>query len=289
MQSFWILAATFSTAVAYAVMKFVGADCGFYEIFFVRSTYLVLATGVLAAASRVSLASAHPWLHLRRVAAGITALSLNILTVRHLPLATAQTLAYTAPLFVAAWAAGASFKRSGRVNGRLMAAVSIGFAGVCLVMRPSSFAGDLLWAALGLFSGFCSAAVSLTLKRLGQEGEPVVRTVTYFALGGFLTSGVFTACYGAHSLASLFSDPWLMVVGLATVASQFAQALGWGRGRTLLCASLQFSAVFFAVALGVALFGEMPDAVSCMGMAVIVVAECAAAYWQLTRRAESNS
>ncbi len=281
MQSFWILVATFSTALTYAAMKLAGADCCFYEIFFVRATYLVAATGLLACVGRVSLATAHPWLHLRRVAAGITALSLNILAVRHLPLGVAQTLAYTAPLFIAAWAAGMALWHSGRMDWRLTAAVVVGFAGVCLVMRPTSFQGHFLWAALGLFSGFCSAVVSLTLKELGREGEPVVRTVTYFALGGFLISGVLTAVLGEQPVGELFADPWLMVVGVTTVLAQFAQALGWGKGRTLLCATLQFSAVFFAVALGAAFFGELPDAAACVGIAVIVAAECAAAYLQL--------
>lgn len=139
MQSFWILVATFSTALTYAAMKLAGADCSFYEILFVRSTYLAAAAVLLACVGGVSLATAHPWLHLRRVAAGIPALSLNILVVRHLPLGVAQTLAYTAPLFIAAWAAGVALWRSGRMEWRLTAAVVAGFAGVCLVMRPTSF------------------------------------------------------------------------------------------------------------------------------------------------------
>ncbi len=289
MQSFWILAATFSTALTYAAMKLAGADCGFYEIFFVRSTYLAAATAVFALAGRVSLATAHPWLHLRRVAAGITALSLNILTVRHLPLGLAQTLAYTAPLFIAAWAAGAALWRRDRLDWRLTAAVAAGFAGVCLVMRPTSLNGQFLWAALGLVSGVCSATVSLTLKELGKLGEPVVRTVTYFALGGLLLSGAATAVWGGRPLGVLFTDPWLTVVGVTTVTAQFAQALGWGKGKTLLCANLQFSAVFFAVLFGAVVFGERPDAAACAGIAVIVAAECvAAACFQRSRRAEGG-
>lgn len=75
MQSFWILVATFSTTLTYAFMKMIETDCAFYEIFFVRSLFLMLATVLLAAGSGVSLKTAYPWLHLRRLAAGITALS----------------------------------------------------------------------------------------------------------------------------------------------------------------------------------------------------------------------
>ena len=44
MQSFWILVATFSTTLTYAFMKMIETDCAFYEIFFVRSLFLMLAT-----------------------------------------------------------------------------------------------------------------------------------------------------------------------------------------------------------------------------------------------------
>lgn len=281
MQSFWILVATFSTTLTYAFMKMIETDCAFYEIFFVRSLFLMLATVLLAAGSGVSLKTAYPWLHLRRLAAGITALSLNIIVVQHLPLGSSQTLAYTAPLFVAGAAVGLALHRGSRVDPRLLTAVVLGFVGVCLVMRPQSSDGELLWAALGLFSGFCAAVVSLTLKTLGNAGEPVARTVAYFSVGSFVLSGLVVLVCGEHEVPELLSDPWLWAVGAGTVASQFAQAQGWGRGRTLLCANLQFSAVIFAVLLGAVFFGESPDAFAIAGMALIVAAECAAAYFQL--------
>lgn len=246
-----------------------------------RSLFLMLATVLLAAGSGVSLKTAYPWLHLRRLAAGITALSLNIIVVQHLPLGSSQTLAYTAPLFVAGAAVGLALHRGSRVDPRLLTAVVLGFVGVCLVMRPQSSDGELLWAALGLFSGFCAAVVSLTLKTLGNAGEPVARTVAYFSVGSFVLSGLVVLVCGEHEVPELLSDPWLWAVGAGTVASQFAQAQGWGRGRTLLCANLQFSAVIFAVLLGAVFFGESPDAFAIAGMALIVAAECAAAYFQL--------
>lgn len=281
MQSFWILAATFSTTLTYAFMKMIETDCAFYEIFFVRSLFLMAATGCLVAGSGVSLKTRHPWLHLRRVTAGMVALSLNIIVVQHLPLGTAQTLAYTAPLFVAGGAVELALRRGGRIDPRLLTAVVLGFVGVCLVMRPQSSEGELVWGALGLFSGFCAAVVSLTLKTLGNDGEPVARTVAYFSIGSFAVSGLMVLVCGEHDVPELLSDPWLWAVGAGTVASQFAQAQGWGRGRTLLCANLQFSAVIFAVLLGAVFFGESPDMLTFAGMAVIVAAECSAAYFQL--------
>ena len=169
MQSFWILAATFSTTLTYAFMKMIGTDCAFYEIFFVRSLFLMAATGCLVAGAGVSLKTRHPWLHLRRVAAGIAALSLNIIVVQHLPLGTAQTLAYTAPLFVAGSAVGLALRRGGRIAPRLLTAVVLGFVGVCLVMRPQASEGELVWGGAGAFLRLLRCSGESDAENVGQR------------------------------------------------------------------------------------------------------------------------
>lgn len=276
MQSLWILLSTALTAAAYAFVKLLPHGFAWYEIFFVRMLFMFVVVAALAAVSGMPLRPKAKGLHFLRSAAGIAALSLNILVVRHLPLGTAQTLAYTGPLFVTAWAAGAALVSGRRPDGRLSFAVLVGFAGIAVMMRPSLTDGSLFYMSLGLLSGAVSAVSGLTLKALGRAGEPVLRTVFLFSLTGLMAGGLMTTCFPSHSPEALLAEPAFWGVGLCTIGAQLAQTNGWGRGRTMLSANLQFSAVLFAALFGVLFFDETLDAVTWIGMAVILTAECGA-------------
>lgn len=283
MQSFWILLSTFFTALSYALIKALPEAHTFYEIFFVRSLSLLLVVGLLAASTRTAVTTAHPVLHLRRVAAGVTSLCINIVVVQHLPLGTAQTLIFTTPLFVTAWAIGMAVLKKTSVNLRLASSVLVGFAGVALVMQPTA-GGSLFYAGLALTSGLLCAVVNLTLRELGQLGEPVIRSVFYFALGGMVFSLILMLLFSQCTVWSLFTEPLLLAVGLTTVGSQLAQAQGWGKGKTLLCANLQFSAILFAAVFGQLFFDEVLDGVTWAGIALLIAAEIRAVRLQFPSR-----
>ena len=67
------------------------------------------------------------------------------------------------------------------------------------------------------------------------------------------------------------------------------QRLGWGRGRPLLCACLQFSAILFAVFFGWLFFDEKLESFATVGIVIIIAAELAAAVIGLRSRARRGS
>ena len=127
------------------------------------------------------------------------------------------------PLFVAAFgmARGVLLKRF--PDPGLLLTIAAGFIGVLLVMRPGGADGSLPFIALGLFSGLCSAATGLTLRKLGSLGEPIIRTVTWFAIGCLAAGIVMFSLFSAESALSLFTEPVMLAIGLTTVGSQLAQ------------------------------------------------------------------
>mgnify|MGYP004687105369 CR=1 FL=1 len=275
MQSLWILVAALLTCAGYAVTKAVDPATAFFEILFVRSGFMLAAAALLALATRTSPLTAHPGLHLARALTGVAALSLNIVVVRHLPLAVAQTLIYMSPVLVAAWLAlrgMLSGRRPKAGFGGLVLAVLAGFAGVVLINRPGE-AGAWLWCGLALLSAALVAASGLLLARLGRFGEPPVRTVLLFALASVIASGAACAVLSSDSPLRLFADPLLLAIGLTTAGAQLAQAQGWGKGGRMLCAAMQFSAIPFAALLDAVCFGKVPDAAALLGVAVIMAAE----------------
>lgn len=273
LQSFWILASTFLTVLTYVFVKLVKDDCWFGEILLVRSIFLVGIILVLARWQGVRPVTRFPFWHLLRCLAGVAALALNIITAQELPIAAAQTLAYTAPLFVAGFAVIRSTARGRPAGWPLAATVAAGFIGICLVLKPSFSTSGALYPVLGLASAVCAAVTSLTLRHLGAQGEPVLRTALFFAIGCLIASAVLCLARPSHSLTELFSMPELLMVGVLTVGAQLAQTQGWGHGKTLLCANLQFSAIVFSTLLGWLFFGEQFGADTYAGIALVIVTE----------------
>lgn len=94
LQSFWILASTFLTVLTYVFVKLAPEGTWFGDVFLVRSLFLFGVLWTLAAVRRVPLATRNAGWHAFRSVFGVTALLLNIVTVQHLPIGTAQTLTF---------------------------------------------------------------------------------------------------------------------------------------------------------------------------------------------------
>lgn len=284
MQALWVLIATLFSSLSYAAIKASGEGFAFYEIYLVRSVYLFVSTALLTIPFRTTLVTKHPQLHVLRCLAGILATSLNIIAIQHIPLATAQTLFNTAPLFVCLWVMVTSTRELHRKDFWLITSVATGFLGVFLVLRPSFASDAFVFVMTGLSAGVVFAVVQICLKNLGLRKEPVVRTAFYFSLSGLIFSSVLTAALSEKSLVSIFLNPTMFLVGIFTVVAQLAQTRGWGKGKTLLCANLQFSLILFSIFFGWFFFAETLNEVTGIGILIILASEISAVWIQQNRK-----
>lgn len=216
-----------------------------------------------------------------RALCGVGALSINILVARHILLSTAQTLQYTGPLFLGLWVFGWYLFRGKKIPWMLFAFLLIGFAGVLLVLRPDVADQNAFYVGLGLLSGALSSGSSISLRLLGLKGEPPIRTLFWFALACTVSGAAATLMFSKGLQAEhVFSIP-VLLMGVFTALGQWTQNIGWKKGKTLLCASLQFSAVIFAVIFGYLFFDEIPDAFTFLGILIIVAASLGATIFRL--------
>ncbi|MCU0964165.1 MAG: DMT family transporter [Burkholderiaceae bacterium] len=231
------------------------------EIVFYRGLVGMFISWLVARAQRVGLRTTVPAMHFWRSLCGVLALGLWFYAIGGLPLATAVTLNYMSSVWMALFLlGGAVLLGSAQVDGRLFAAVLVGFAGVALVLRPT-LAQDQLWHGLaGLLSGMVAAMAYLQVTALGRHGEPETRIVFYFALGGVLA--------GAASM--LWTGLSRHTVGLLATAAQLMITRAFAIGSTLSNAGLQYSGILFAVLYGVLLFGERLSWMAVAGMLLIV-------------------
>lgn len=246
------------------------------EIVFYRGLVGALFTGALVAWRGGSLRTAVPAMHFWRSLTGVAALVLWFLAISRLPLATAMTLNYMSSVWMALFLiGGAVLLGASRVDGRLVAAVLVGFVGVALVLQPT-LAEDQAWHALaGLMSGVLAALAYLQVTALGRAGEPELRIVFYFSLGGMVAGAatmVFTGA-AAHDLRGL---ALLVAIGVLATLAQTMMTRAYAIGKTLSNAALQYLGIFWAFVFGVALFGEKVTWGALLGVALIVGAGLAA-------------
>lgn len=206
-------------------------------------------------------------LHVRRNISGVTSMWLGFLALSTLPLSTAVSINYTAPLFIATWLLfwGGSQRDPVRVL-----AVLFGFLGVLAVLRPSISEEQLVYALLGLLGGATSAFAMMQIRALGRSGEPEWRTVFLFSIFVCFSS---LLGLGVQGWTSLSYPAWAAIigVGLAGLVGQLAMTRAFGLGSALLTAALQYTTIIFAALLGIAFWGDLPDVIAWAGMGLIIV------------------
>ena len=220
-----------------------------------------------------SLRTSVPAMHFWRSISGVTALCLWFYAIGNLPLATAMTLNYMSSVWMALFLVGGAVMLGGqRVDGRLIATILAGFAGVALILRPT-IEQDQLWHGLiGLLSGMVSATAYLQVTALGRIGEPEYRIVFFFSLG-CVAAGVLTMLWtGITPHRTIEGPALLLAVGLLATVAQLMMTRAYSIGRPLVNASLQYLGIAFAFSYGVLLFDDRITWMALAGMALIVVA-----------------
>ena len=258
-------------------VKLASAHYATGEIVFYRG---LVGMTMMAAMSRWqggTLRTAVPAMHFWRSISGVTALCLWFYAIGNLPLATAMTLNYMSSVWMALFLVGGAIMLGGqRVDGRLIATILAGFAGVALILRPT-IEHDQLWHGLvGLLSGMLSATAYLQVTALGRAGEPEYRIVFYFSLGGVAAGALSMLWTGITPHRTLEGPASLLAVGLLASIAQLLMTRAYGTGRTLVVASLQYLGIAFAFLYAVLLFDDPVHPLSVAGTLLIIVAGIAA-------------
>lgn len=266
MKSSWMLLAGLLFGCMGVFVKLGAAYFSHIELVFYRSLFGLLLVYPIMRQQRVGVATQHWRNHFWRSISGSVALALFFYCITVLPLATAVTLNYTAPLFLTILTM-LVFKDKFHLP--LTIAIMLGFCGVVLLLQPTLQRDQLLPGLLGLISGFLAGVAYLNIRQLAVIGEPDTRTVFYFSLIALIGSSVWMLFDAVHAV-TLQGFAILLGLGSTATLAQLAMTRAYRTGRTLVVGSLAYSTIIFASLFGMLLWDETLSLSSWLGMAFII-------------------
>jgi drug/metabolite transporter (DMT)-like permease len=188
------------------------------------------------------------------------------LSLAFAPLSTTSAILQAAPLVVTL---GAALVLKEKVGLRRWIAMSVGFAGVLLILRPtpSGFDATAIFAVLGMF-GFAG-------RDLMTRASPPEVSATQLGILGFamvFIAGVMITIFESAPFAapSLTALTMLMGTGLAGLIGYSALTKAMRTGEVSVVAPFRYSRLLIALVFAYLIFGERPDALTLIGATLIV-------------------
>jgi len=197
--------------------------------------------------------------------------------VTFIPIPKAAAISMTAPLIVAllAWPMLGERTTPGRV-----AALGIGFAGVLVVIRPGT--AVFHWASLFvLASASCYGLYQILTRIIAAADPPETSTVYSSVVGAF---GIMLALpFVWETPRGLFDVALFCSLGVLGALGHYCVAAALGYAPANVVSPFQYFQLLGSVAVGWYVFGDLPDALTWTGAAVVVLSGLYIG-WSQTRR-----
>lgn len=265
--SLWMLVAAIGFATMGALVKVGSAKFSSAELVFYRSLFGFAMIYGLIQAKKLPIQTRHIKKQVSRALLGFVSLLMFFYAIAHLPLATAITLNYTSPLFLAAFMPFMLHEKPKKI---LFLAIAVSFIGIILLLKPSFARENLLAGIIGLCSGLGAGLAYLHVKQLGNLHEPDWRTVFYFTLISTIGAGIWMLFDKVSSIE--WQDlSVLMGLGASATIAQLALTRAYRTGKTLSVASLSYTTVVISTFFGVLFWDEHLSALEYFAIGLIVV------------------
>jgi len=251
-----------------SLVKLVAGNLGLFQIMFLRG---LLATALLALLaikkkSIFPILNKSDWKVLAYRMIGEVGATLCYLTALfNMPLANATAILQALPLAVTL---GAALFMGQTVGWRRYIAILVGFAGVLVIVRPGSegFNAYSMWAL--------AAVVFIVLRDLSTHRLSSHVPSIFVAL---LTSTSITLTGAVMSSVLVWSPVSVNDLELLGVAAVFLifgylfSIMTMRVGEISFISPFRYTALIWSIFLGYAVFGDMPDAWTLLGSAIVVL------------------
>lgn len=222
---------------------------------------------------RSILRTNRPGLQLGRGALLLGSTLIFFSVVKIVPLAEGTAMNFCAPLIVLAvspWLLGERSYASRWV------AVLIGFTGMLIVIRPN---GDIppLGVILGLLSAFTQAMLSILNRKASQADNPMV-TLFYGALVGSIVSTLLVPFFWTSHTPTMVELAILVSTGITSTIGHFLQNSAYRHAEASVLTPFFYAQIISACGMGWLVFGQFPDQITVLGIAIICASGISIAY-----------
>ncbi|GFE78251.1 multidrug transporter [Steroidobacter agaridevorans] len=261
----WMLASAASFTVMTMLIKFLGEDYSApLQTFYRNAAGLIVMIPLIARNPRQTFRTSRPGLLLFRATAGTVGMILGFYAYQKMPLADANALSFTRTLWLVPLAA---FVLKEPVGPRRIAATLVGFFGALLMLQPSSASGFGLPAAAALLSALLIALTVTGMKVMTRDHTTMTLMAWSAVLGFVLTIPGALLAWRTPNWSDLVLLSGLGILGLV---NQACYIKGMAEGDAMVMAPIDYTRLIFAIVLGYALFGEVPNSVTMLGAGVII-------------------
>lgn len=250
-----------------AIAKFVSDSMNMAQVMLVRGVFASMLVGVIAwqSGALIQLRHAFDSMVMLRVAGDAAGTLTFLLALQHLPLANVSAILQALPLAVAM---GAALFLGEGVGWRRWLAISVGFIGVLIVVRPG-VEGFSVHSLLVLACVLFCAVRDLATRRI-PEAIPslLVSAVTSIAIT-ILGAALLPAMGGWTPMQPSMVLYLALAAVLVLIGYQFI-IMAMRVGDISFIAPFRYTALLWAIALSIVIFGDFPDSAMIMGSAIIV-------------------
>ena len=262
----WMLAAVASFSLMDAGMKLLSAHYPPLQVTLLRGAASLpfVLVWVLASAGVRSIVPVRWGLHLLRGVLGMVMIGCFVYALRRMPLSTAYTLYFVAPLLVAALSVPLLGEK---VGPRRWTAIGIGLLGVVVVLRPGvdglvSFPGLMV-----LLAATAYAIAAVTVSLLTRTDTPQSMVVWFLAI---MAVGAGLAAIPGWVPLRWEHAALILGMGLAGAFGQIALTSAFMRGDASMIAPLEYTGLVWVIAWDWLLWQTLPDTATWTGAAIIV-------------------
>ncbi|WP_363799020.1 DMT family transporter [Lysobacter firmicutimachus] len=249
-----------------AILKLLSEHYPSFQVAALRgvSSLPFVLTWALASAGWRPLVRVRWPLHLLRGVLGVGMMACFVYGVNRLPLSSAYSIFFIAPLLITALSGPILGER---VGPRRWVAIGIGLLGVLVLLRPTG-EGMMSLAALGILGAALGYAVSAITVRLLARTDSTQAMMVWLMV--MITLGAGALAWPEWTPIQS-RDLWLIAgLGVAGSIGQYAVTEAFRLGEASLIAPLEYTALIWGVLLDLSLWGVLPDSVTWLGAAIIV-------------------
>lgn len=271
----WMIASGAVFSLLNATVKHLGQSLDPFVIAFFRCVFgLLIILPFALRAGTGALSTGRPLTHLARGFVGVMGVFCGMYAIVHLPLADAIAISFAKPLFAVLLAAAFLAERVGADR---WLATAAGFLGVLIVVRPGS-AEFQLAHVVALIGAFAVADGIVLVKKL-QGSERTATIMVYF--------GAVTSILSFGPALWVWATPTWIELGLlaamagAATLGQYCGLRAFRAADASAVVPYDYLRLVFAVLLGLALFGEVPDRWTLVGAGVLIASTLYIAYREI--------